>query len=744
MAGRGISKEAAMSSPAASRNRPSLSLLLTFGLLLAPSVFGATPAKPKGTTFEGAAQVVAVEVPVNVVDKNGEPLRGLTADNFEIYDGNEKQPIATFEVVDLATYAPDESGEVPQAKLDALPPGARRRFLLMFDLSFSSPTSILKARMAARDFLLNSLQPVDLAAVATYSLENGPKLIVTFTSDRLQLVRAIDTFGMRRALDTQVKNDPLRFMIEAPRDSRSAQPSLDFGGGDDIRNGALLYDYLQSISIAQQKIERSYEAGRVQSYSRALGDVAKSLNAVKGRKNVILFSEGFDSRLFLGRDTTDAEAITDNAYITTGQPWLVDNDARYGNTNVQADLNKMLEEFRRADCVIQSVDIGGLRGTGPEAGQAPHYKGEEGLFYMANETGGELFKDANNLRDPLSRVLTRTSLTYLLTFERSDLKTDGAYHRLKVKAKLPPGARMAHRSGYYAPRPYKELDSLERSLLASDSIASSVPRSELALNVLTAPFRAGEESAYVPVIVEVGGRGLLTEQAGDKLNVDFFGYVSDLKGEMRDFFTQRVALDLDKKQGRKSLENSGIKYYGHFDLPSGSYRLRVLVRNADTGRTGVTTARIDVPYFAKAQPALLPPFFIESAQKWLLVRERTLEGEQSSIVYPFTVGGEPYIPSARPSLRADDSARFCLVAYNLGTGDLAVQGAVVDAAGRTTDIGTLKNIERTPTGIDGLQKMVATFEPRGLVAGDYVLRVAVTNPLTGLQETSSLAFQVQR
>jgi hypothetical protein len=93
---------------------------------------------------------------------------------------------------------------------------------------------------------------------------------------------------------------------------------------------------------------------------------------------------------------------------------------------------------------------------------------------------------------------------------------------------------------------------------------------------------------------------------------------------------------------------------------------------------------------------------------------------------------------------AEDSARFCLVAYNLGTGELAVEGEVVDAAGRTTELPPLTRIEHSPTGIEGLQKMVATFEPRGLVAGDYVLNIAVTNPVTGLQEKSSLAFQVLR
>ena len=109
---------------------------------------------------------------------------------------------------------------------------------------------------------------------------------------------------------------------------------------------------------------------------------------------------------------------------------------------------------------------------------------------MANETGGELFKDANNLREPLDRVLERTSVTYLLTFERSDLKPDGGYHKLRVKAKLPPGARLTHRTGYYAPRPFKELDPLEKNLLASDRIASAAPRRDVALDVLAAAFRA--------------------------------------------------------------------------------------------------------------------------------------------------------------------------------------------------------------------------------------------------------------
>jgi VWFA-related protein len=748
------------------RPRPSrrlLSALPLLPLLLAAAASAQTP--NRADTFEGTSQVVAVEVPVNVVDRNGLPIRGLTAADFEVFDGSEEQKISSFEVVDLnAVNAAPAAGEAARpAAFENLPSGARRHFLFLFDLSFSNPTSILRARLAARDFVLNSLHPADLGAVATYSMESGPKLVVTFTADRAQLARAIDTLGFRHSLDGRAAVvDPLRFMVDTPA-SAASDISMRTMDGMDLKSqkDQVLFEYLKTINYASERSERQFELGRIAGYSRALGDMARALNAVKGRKHVIYFSEGFDSRLLLGRQTTDAEAEDDNLNSMLGNLQFIDSDNRFGNTGLQQDLNHMLEEFRRADCVIEAVDIGGLR-AGADARARP--SGQEGLFYLANETGGELLKDANNLREPLGRVLARTSVTYLLTFERSDLKADGAYHKLRVKAKLPAGARLSNRAGYYAPRPFKELDPLEKNLLASDGIASAAPRRDIDLNVLTAPFRASEAASYVPVIIEVGGRSLLEGQAvgqgsqgarggkgeksakagkADKLNVEIYSYVSDDKGQMLDFFNQRVELDLGKDRGRQSMLDGGIKYYGHFELPPGSYSVRVLVRNADSGRTGVQTVHVDVPAYGQAGPVLLPPFFMEDRQKWLLVRENGHAAvQQGTVVYPFTVEGQPYVPAARPVVRRESPAQLCLVAYNLGKGDLAVKGQVTAADGKSSGAGRLSKVQRTATGIQGLDKLVATFDPEGLNAGDYVLQVAVTDPTTGRREKSSLPFQI--
>jgi VWFA-related protein len=738
---------------------------LLVSLLALPLLAAASPAAPP--RFEETTQVVAVEVPVNVVDREGHPVRGLTAADFEVFDEGARQPITQFEVVDLEALRPDQApadlaaerpgGVGTVADIDAVSSAVRRHFLLLFDASFSNPVAVLRARLAARDFVLHSLRPTDLVAVATYSLASGPRLVLTFTPDRAQLAHAIGTLGLDKSEKiAQADADPLRFVITPPSaiaaggfDVALPPGALGAGGGSgnpkqDVRDAAneALLDTLIAQRAAEERELRSYERSQIVAYTRALGAMAKALAGLKGRKTVVYFSEGFDSRLLLGReDLGSDEASTEALNIALGNLHLIDNDKRYGNTSLQSAVNRMLEEFRRADCVIQAIDIGGLRAKS-NATDAPPVSGQEALFYLANETGGELFKDANNFRDQLDRVLQRSTVTYLLAFQRSDLKADGAYHRLRVKTRLA-GARLSHRAGYYAPRPYGELSPLEKTLLAAEGIASAVPRSDLDVNLLVAPFRASEQRAYVPVIVEVAGPSLLAgRQKSDRLSLELYAYVINRQGQMADFFTRRIALDV--KQGRETLAAAGVKYYGHLELPPGDYRVRVLVRDSESGRTGVQAAALAVPAYQKHQPVLLPPLFIEGRRHWVMVRERPKGGDGASVVYPFTVKGEPYVPAARPVLGGTDKAQLCLVGYDLGKGDLTLEGKVLDADGSTSTGGSLALVERTKTGVPGRDELLATFEPTGLHPGDYVLRVALTNRASGHTEASSLPFQVLR
>ena len=90
----------------------------------------------------------------------------------------------------------------------------------------------------------------------------------------------------------------------------------------------------------------------------------------------------------------------------------------------------MLEEFRRADCAIQSVDIGGLRARRPEVQRAG---GRDSLFMMADGTGGELYENFNDLSAAMGQMLERTGVTYVLAFQPERSGADGAYHPLRVE-----------------------------------------------------------------------------------------------------------------------------------------------------------------------------------------------------------------------------------------------------------------------------------------------------------------------
>src|SRR5438045_1009749 len=117
-----------------------------------------------------------VEVPVTVVDRSGNAVRGLTKANFEIVDEGTKRTITGFEAVDFAS----REAKLPSGSALDVPsivPAARRNFLLVFDLSYSSPNALTRAKEAARKFVTQMSSKDDLIGVATLDVAHGFQLL---------------------------------------------------------------------------------------------------------------------------------------------------------------------------------------------------------------------------------------------------------------------------------------------------------------------------------------------------------------------------------------------------------------------------------------------------------------------------------------------------------------------------------------------------------------------------------------
>ena len=707
---------------AASLLAPALALILAAALQAA-----SPPGDRQG--FGETTSVVSVEVPVTVV-RGDEPVRGLTAADFELYDGKRRQTIAGFEDVDLAAPAAARAAAATPGAA-AVPVAGRRHFLFLFDLSFSEPAALVKAQESAKGLLRSRMHPSDLVAVASYSTAGGPRLVLGFSPDRRQAEYAIDTLDAPQLVDRHP--DPLGLIYLTDR--------AEMGGANstkrDNNGGAkgLALEYFQQLARLEGRADRQTRKNDVTAMSRSLADLAKLMAGVEGKKYVVYLSQGFDSEFMLG--TTDEETIRNNREAAvSGEREKIDSEQRFGDTRISSGLHRMLEEFRRADCVIESVDIGGIKAGGDQ--DVRHAGGKDSLFLMARETGGDLFENTNDLGAAMETLLRRTSVTYVLSFQPTDLGAPGQVHELRVKLRderASRGARVVYRPGYTTPRPYLARSPLERRLAAA-ALVLGAPGGRIGVSVLAVPLPVAGQPAYVPVVVEIDGPALLAG-AKDTAQADVYVYALDEQGTFRDHFGQVVELDAAKVRG--VLERGGVRLYGHLDLPPGRYVLRVLVRNGITGETGLRAVPLAVPELGQGE--LSPPLVADAPGRWLNLREAGGRDKLRSVPFPFTSGERPFLPAARPVVQAGGETPLQLMASGLGGGELAVEGRVLGADGSPRQAGGM-TLGGRAGAVQGLDRLLATFKPGSLPAGDYTLVVKLTDPVTRRELTSSLPFVV--
>ncbi|HEX7705335.1 MAG TPA: VWA domain-containing protein [Thermoanaerobaculia bacterium] len=588
-------------------------------------------------TFEEKLTVNYVEIPVTVTTRDGNPVRGLTRESFEVVEGGQRREIESFEAIDFAS-ATERS---PRA-VSPLNPSARRNFLLVFDLSFANPGSIGRAQIAARDFVTRSVGDRDRVGVATLDAERGFRFLTAFTTDRNALMAAIADPHRFRAFDPLlIAGQPLEQVTPASGDAGSLG-----GRGDPAMEIAA--DFARMERAQQDAAQRL----RVRRQLETLGAAARSLQRLAGRKHVVLLSEGFSARLVQGRSAAESrEQHDENAALQYGEVWKVDSDARFGSTSAQTSLAMMATQFRRSDVVLHAIDIQGVRVRNEVRGGA-NANSNDGLFLLANATGGTVFQNSNDIGAELERFSRQHEVVYVLGF-RAPAGQAGEFRDVRVRIAGVQGARVQHRSGYYAQG--GETD-LERSLSAAEVILNDIPQDEIALASLVAAFPSDDSAAIVPVILEISGPDLIRHARGGVTTTDIFVYAFDSDGLVRGSIHQRLRMDLAKTGDQ--LAGGGVRFYGTLRLPPGQYAVKSLVSSSDEKR-GFRRDDLTVP--AIDEIAIVQPLFFEEAGHWIMVKATS---DTAGTPYPFLHEGEPFIPAVRPSLRRGEPRLFTVFVYN--------------------------------------------------------------------------------
>jgi len=707
-------------------------------LALVASLAAGAAAVPLGAQQAPAAaapvfrsDVSLVLMPVFVIDKDGKAVRGLGAADFEVEQDGRRAEVVSFRYVDTTDV--DEQDELRIAS------AARRRFLLLFDKSFTDLPGLDRSRRAARDFVRLKLTPTDLAAVATFDIQNGIRLVANFTEDRALLSHAIATLGVPSL--TRIA-DPLGLAADlAITDLQATQAA------DDSPIPQLVVDSFARAQLVRMRSadEQTY-LHNVNTLLEGLDALADGLRRVEGRKQVLYFSAGFDSRVLVGQ--SGSEQRLQGEAVARGQLWEIDSMARFGDSRLRETLGRTTRNLAAADTVVHSIDVTGL-GSDSSLTQTTvsqdisrNTTNRESLGFFAHETGGRLFDNANELGPALAEMLEMTSRYYVLGIQPDREKGPGAFHKLKVRVARK-GVKLSHRPGYFEKgEAAAAATPLSRQFDLAELVMTGEGGHDLPFTTLCLPFPAPGDTQRLGLVVQVP-RESLPWSAPEPVGLEVYGYAVAEDGGVRDHLAQSLKLDPARADPQGLAQ--GVSLFGTLEVPPGRYTIRLMVREAASGKSSLRLLDVTVPPYDGRSVFALPPLVLDEAERWLKLELPSGRGARRDAGGPFRIDDHPFVPRASFEVRPGAREQLVLMVFDPElegdpATDVEIRSSLTASDGRPVQAGRLR-VERVLDGDDGRRTFVFSYLPEDVAAGDYTLRIGLGEAGSFAQSFALLRFR---
>ena len=369
-------------------------------------------------TFKSGVELVAVDV--HVVDKQGNPIEDIRADEFEVTISGRQRRVASVELVRYhKTGGAATEPSVPMRAVAAPAERPRRMFILAVD-EHSLHTSNALAGVTAAERFIDKLQPDDLVGLYAYPTGIAKHDLTT------------DHAAVRRALRG------IAGLFDEPHSRVNLSPSevIDISSGDleavmavfrrECARGACTMGELRREATSRvgfMEMRVSQSVGGLRGLVRGLGEIP-------GRKILVLVSGG-----------------------------LISTDRGTGRANSSGEITDLGREAARANLSVFALhlDWSFLQSVSSRGGpQLSYFRDSNmaatGLELIAGTAGGTVVRVQGTSPDvAFDRVLRETSAHYLLGIEMETADRDGNPHAIRVKVKRR-GASVRSRSEVVIPR----------------------------------------------------------------------------------------------------------------------------------------------------------------------------------------------------------------------------------------------------------------------------------------------------
>lgn len=683
----------------------------------------AAPQEKQKPPLTFGAEVSVMAVPVFVTDKDGKTIPGLTAADFEIDDGGKVARVEGFQAIrgDADLTMPEGVGATTTLL------SSRRQFVFLFDLGLSGARNIERARSAANDFYDRYVTPRDLVSVIA-AQTTGFKALVGFTSDRFQVKQAIAVLG--RA-DMSRERDPLGLLFDTNLNEYLEHPSTSTPA-DVGHEGSRSDPVTENRDIANRLMRAQNQAytNQVTQFLTNFQGLGRALDAVRGRKNVILFSEGFDPAVLGGAQGQQRQNTQQS--VAAGELWNVDSDSYFGSLSSQNALDTVFAALRGSDVVVHGVDIGVLggdmmaldvQGGNNMAGGRPG----DSVATFASGTGGRFIRGANNIGDALKEIADSTRDYYVLAFEPAS-DAPGKLRKLKIKVKRP-GLKISHRPAYVVPDP-KKVDLSRQGFQASEIIAKGITGGSLKISAAALPYHSIANGYGIPVVIQISPEALTDAMKRKDSGLEVFGYLVDSKGSIGDYFKATPGFDM-ATVGEK-IKQSGLQIITTFAAKEGSYEVRLLVRDTVAGRFGSMRIPVVIPQFSSAA-FISPPMVVDDPRARVALP--TVTQRRPSREIPFRIDDRPFTIETDPVFKKGSAREVCLFARP-STGKTPEAKISFIGASGTAHVAKIEGTH-VVRDADGFDRIVFNVAADGIAPGEYTLEIETL----GLTQRTSVRVQ---
>jgi VWFA-related protein len=656
--------------------------------------------------FTSNSQLV-IEV-VTVKDKSGKPVEGLTAKDFVITEDGKPQTISFCEYQQLRE-TPDAVTPIPAApespdpvkpKVDPLiqsqiapeRPGDirykdRRLIGLYFDMSAMPVPDQLRALAAAEKFVKTQMGPADLMAVMNFS-GGALKVAQDFTADRGALLTVIQKMivGEGQGLD------------ESASDDSTADTGSAFGQDDGEFN---IFNTDRQLAALQTAV--------------------KMLGNLNEKKALVYFASGLRLN---GVDNQAQLQATTNAAIRA-------NVALF-----PVDARGLVAAAPLGDATHGSPGgLGMYSGASALAASSNFQRSQDTLYALGADTGGKALLDYNDLGKGIQQAQQSITSYYIVGYYTTNINLDGKFRRVKLSlADTSLAANINYRQGYYSGKQFAKFTAVDKERQLEDALMLGDPITELTLAMEVNFFQLNRAEYFVPVSVKVPGSELARARKGgaEHTLIDFIGEIKDEYGTTVSNVRDKINIKLTGETAEQ-LSKQPVQYETGFTVLPGTYTIKVLARDDETGRIGTFMTKFVIPNLNKEEKRIPISSVVLSSQRMDVHDALFTAGKekaQAMAVNPLIQDGQKLMPSVTRVFSRGKDMYVYLQAYERGA--TATQPLVAFV---TFYRGQVKAFETSPLpvtdGLDPKSKAVPlrfSLSLNKLVPGRYNCQVTVVDP----------------